>query len=84
MKSNFALPSWVQWSVVTQSVLTAFCVLALVQCEAAFVACGLRPDTRAQDLSLEQFVRFFLQLHQQQEAVGGEADDDSSSSVSSS
>ena len=41
----------------------------VLQCEAALVACGLRPDIRAERLTLEQFVKVFLQLLQQQEAA---------------
>lgn len=39
----------------------------LLQVEEALVACKLRPDIRAQDLSLEQFTQLYGRLlHQQQ------------------
>ena len=42
------------------------------QVEAALVAAGLRPDARAQDLSVDDFVRFHWRLHELllEEALG--------------
>lgn len=42
------------------------------QAEAALGALGLRPDARAQDLSLEQFVALAWQLHGQDAAAAAE------------